>query len=81
MPLDLVDSEEEERHPERGDRVHDQLVDERRDRSEPGADVGEQLGDRDPRAEEDRIAVSPGRPPDGAQQPEAEAGARPDDQR
>jgi hypothetical protein len=37
VPFDLVDAEEEQRDPDRRDRVHDQRVDERRDRAEPRA--------------------------------------------
>ena len=41
VALDLVDDEEEDRHPDDRDRVDDDGVDGRRDRAEPGAEVGD----------------------------------------
>ena len=67
VPLDLVDPEEQERDPERGDRMDDDRVDKRRKRTEPGAEVWDQLGDGHPRAEEDGVRV---RARDPAQGPE-----------
>ena len=81
MSLDLVDTEEEQRDPGRGDRMHDQCVDERRNRSEPGAEVRDQLGDGNPGPEEQRVLLAARQPAEHAEEPEADAGARADDQR
>jgi hypothetical protein len=46
VALDLLDAEEEERDPERRDRVHDERVDDRRNRAEPRPEVRDHLGQR-----------------------------------
>ena len=57
VALDLLDAEEEERHPERRERMHDERVDERRRSAEPRAEVGDHLRQRDPRAEEECVLL------------------------
>ena len=81
VPLELVDGQEEECDPEHGDRVDDRRVQQRRHRAEPGPDVRDQLGDGDPGAEEDRVAVAARQPPEDAQDPQPDTGAHTDDQR
>ena len=81
MAFDLVDREEEQRHPQRRQRMDDERVDERRDRPQPRPEVRDQLGDRNPRAEHERVLLPMRQGADHAQHPEADAGARADDQR
>ena len=81
MPLDLVDAEEEQKDPERRHRVHDEGVDERRNRAEPRPEIGDQLRDRHPGTEHERVLLAAGQCADRAEEPDADAGARPDDQR
>ena len=81
VALDLVDAQEEQQDPQRGERIHDEGVDERRDRTEPWTEVRDQLRDRHPRAEYERVLLPARERPDGAEQPDADAGTRPDDQR
>ena len=76
VSLDLVDDEEEQRDPDRGDRVDGERVEDRRDRTEPRAEVRDQLGHRDQSAEEDRVRVAAREPAEHAEQPQPDAGAR-----
>ena len=46
--------------PDDRERVHDERVDRGRDRPEPGPEVGQHLGQRDPGAEEQRVGVGVG---------------------
>src|SRR5215210_3008404 len=71
----------ERRPADRRERVDDECVHERRNRTEPGPEVWDQLGEGDPGAEEQRVVVLAVRPAQGADQPEADAGADTDDQR
>ncbi len=57
VALDLVDAEEEQRNPERRDRMHDKRVEERRDRAEPRPEVRDHLGDGGQRAEQQRVLL------------------------
>src|SRR5690349_24395242 len=57
VTLDLLDAEEEERDPDRGERMHDERVDERRRRAEPRAEIRDHLRERDPCAEEQRVLL------------------------
>ena len=82
VALDLVDREEEQHDPDGRQRVDDQRVEDGRDRAEPRAEVGDQLGDGDPRAEEERVRLEARRQPtDRAEQPQPDARARADDRR
>ncbi len=81
VALDLVDAEEEQHHPDRRERVHDERVDQRRDRAEPRArGTGSTSVSATQRAEEQRVVVRAGQEPGDAEDPEAEPGARADDQ-
>ena len=57
VALDLVDEDEERRHPEERDRVDDQRVDRGRHRREPGADVRDHLDHRCPEPEQEGVPL------------------------
>ena len=61
--------------------MHDELVDEGWHGAEPRPEVRDQFHEGDPGTEEGRVLVEAGSEAERAQQPEAEAGARADDQR
>ena len=61
--------------------MHDQLVENRRDRAQPRAEIGDQLGKRDPGAEQDRVFRHPGRKAERPEEPEPQSSADADDQR
>ena len=65
----------------RRDRVDDERVDDRRDRAEPRPEVRDQLRQRDPGAEEQRVFLRPPTQPSEAEQLQADSRARADDQR
>ncbi len=75
VPLDLVDPEEEQRDPDRRQRVHDEREDERRDRAEPRPEVRDHLGERDPGAEEQRVLLPVREQAERAERPDPDAGA------
>src|SRR5437016_4485600 len=60
VALELLDAEEEERDPERRERVLDERVQHRRDGAEPRPDVRDQLGESRPRAERGRVLLAVG---------------------
>ena len=61
--------------------MHDQLVDERRHGPEPRAEVGDQLREGDPGAEQDRVLRQARPQPERPEQPDTEAGAQAHDRR
>ena len=81
VTFDLMDREEQQRDPDRRDRMDDERIEERRDRPEPRSKVGNELRDRDERAEEECVLLPVGKPSEHAEEPQAHAGARADDQR
>src|SRR5437868_6794278 len=81
MPLELLNREEEQRHPQRGDRVRRQRVEDGWCGAQPWADVRDQLRDPGPCAEEQRVAATVRQRSGQTEDPQAETGARADDQR
>ena len=81
VALELLDAEEEQRDPERGERVLDERVQHRRDRAEPRPDVRDELGDGRPRAERERVLAAVRQQADQPEDPEPEPDAHADDQR
>src|SRR6266480_3202172 len=61
--------------------MHDEGVDERRNRPEPRTEKRNQLGDRDPRAEHERVLLPVRQRTDHAEHPKPDSRARADDQR
>ena len=61
--------------------MHDEPVDERRQRAEPRAEVRDHLGQRDPRAEEQRVLLRVRQQPGRGEDPDPDARADADDQR
>src|SRR5580765_1090033 len=61
--------------------MHDEGIDERRNRTEPGAEIGNELRDRHPRAEDERVLLPARQRADRTEHPDADARGRPDDQR
>src|SRR5262249_60773176 len=81
VALDLMDDEEEDDHPDDGDRVHDERIDHRGNRAEPGAEIRDQLGHAGPDPEQERVTVGARQEPGRPQDPHADSHARADDQR
>ena len=69
VALHLVDPEEQQEHPDRGDRVHDERVEERRNRAEPRTEIRNQLRDRNPGTEEQRVLLAVRKPAEHAEEP------------
>ena len=81
VALELLDAEEEQRDPERRERMLDERVQHRRDRAEPRPDVRDELGDGRPRAERGRVLLPVREQADHPEDPEPEPDAHADDQR
>ena len=69
VALDLVNPEEEQDDPDRRERVHDELVEERRQGAQPRAEIRDQLRHGHPRAEQDGIAVGARSPAERPEHP------------
>src|SRR6187397_3319590 len=81
VPLDLVDPEEEQEHPESRDRIDHERVGDRNDPAEPRAEIRNGLGECDPGTEEGGVAVDARDPAERAEEPDSDPGARADDRR
>src|SRR5438067_3826919 len=81
VSLELLDAEEEERDPERRERVLDEGVEHRRSRAEPRPDVGNELRHAGPGAECRRVLPAVRHQPEQPEDPKAHAATHADDQR
>ena len=69
VTFDLMDRQEQQYDPDRRNGIDDERVQKRRNRAEPGSQVWNELGDRDPRTKEQRVLLSVREPPEHAEQP------------
>ena len=58
VPLELLQRQEAEPDPDRGQRVVERRDHDRRDRPEDGPDVGDELHEAEPRPERERVAAA-----------------------
>src|SRR5690242_68749 len=81
MPLELLNPEEEKRDPERRERVLHEGVQHRGDRTQPGPDVWDELGEGRPRAERGGVLPAVRHGAHHPEDPEPEPDAHADDDR